>query len=112
VNPPKPQPPPKPAGQRPPPPKPPALTQPINPPISFPELRPPPPKPTPSEGKAEHISAMVQSPDNKPDINLPAGWICAWSKSQKRWYFFDQRTNKSVWQWPPPGVHISSLDKL
>jgi hypothetical protein len=28
--------------------------------------------------------------------------MCVWSKSQKRWYFFDTKTNKSVWQWPPP----------
>lgn len=44
----------------------------------------------------------VQSPDEKPKVNLPPGWISVWSKSQRRWYFFDQRTNKSVWQWPPP----------
>ena len=44
----------------------------------------------------------LQNPDVKPSVNLPSGWICVWSKSQKRWYFFDTRTNKSVWQWPPP----------
>jgi hypothetical protein len=27
--------------------------------------------------------------------------MCVWSKSQKRWYFFDTKTNKSVWKWPP-----------
>jgi hypothetical protein len=36
-------------------------------------------------------------------VDLPAGWMCVWSKSQQRWYFFDTKTNKSVWQWPPPG---------
>lgn len=41
------------------------------------------------------------NPEKKPDVDLPAGWICSWSKSQKRWYFFDTRTNKSVWNWPP-----------
>ena len=45
----------------------------------------------------------LQSPDKKPQVNLPPGWMCVWSKSQKRWYFFDQKTNKSVWEWPPPG---------
>jgi hypothetical protein len=34
-------------------------------------------------------------------VDLPPGWICVWSKSQKRWYFFDTKTNKSVWKWPP-----------
>jgi hypothetical protein len=44
----------------------------------------------------------LTSPDKKPDIDLPPGWMCVWSKSQKRWYFFNTRSNKSVWQWPPP----------
>mmetsp|Transcript_31243 Transcript_31243/g.75194 ORF Transcript_31243/g.75194 Transcript_31243/m.75194 type:complete len:1234 (+) Transcript_31243:200-3901(+) len=44
----------------------------------------------------------LQSPEKKPNVNLPPGWMCVWSKSQKRWYFFDTKTNKSVWQWPPP----------
>ncbi|KAL3930710.1 MAG: hypothetical protein SGBAC_011645 [Bacillariaceae sp.] len=43
-----------------------------------------------------------QNPEQKPNVNLPPGWMCVWSKSQKRWYFFDTKTNKSVWQWPPP----------
>jgi WW domain len=42
-----------------------------------------------------------QSPDQKPLVDLPLGWMCVWSKSQKRWYFFDTKTNKSVWKWPP-----------
>lgn len=45
----------------------------------------------------------TQSPNEKPNISLPQGWISVWSKSQRRWYYFDQRTNKSVWEWPPPG---------
>jgi hypothetical protein len=43
----------------------------------------------------------LESPDVKPKVDLPPGWICVWSKSQKRWYFFDTKTNKSVWKWPP-----------
>jgi hypothetical protein len=43
----------------------------------------------------------LESPDVKPNVDLPPGWICVWSKSQKRWYFFDTKTNKSVWKWPP-----------
>ena len=43
----------------------------------------------------------LQSPEKKPDVDLPAGWMCVWSKSQKRWYFFDTKSNKSVWKWPP-----------
>jgi len=49
-------------------------------------------------------SMDAQSPHIKPEVNLPPGWISVWSKSQKRWYFFDTKTNKSVWQWPPPGI--------
>jgi hypothetical protein len=48
-------------------------------------------------------SMDLESPDKKPIVNLPPGWMCVWSKSQKRWYFFDTKSNKSVWQWPPPG---------
>lgn len=44
----------------------------------------------------------MQSADRKPNVDLPAGWMTVWSKSQKRWYFFCTKTNKSVWQWPPP----------
>lgn len=44
----------------------------------------------------------MQSQEKKPSVDLPPGWMCVWSKSQKRWYFFDTKTNKSVWQWPPP----------
>ena len=44
----------------------------------------------------------MQSPDKKPSVDLPPGWMCVWSKSQKRWYFFDTKTNRSVWEWPPP----------
>lgn len=43
----------------------------------------------------------LECADVKPKVELPPGWICVWSKSQKRWYFFDTKTNKSVWKWPP-----------
>mmetsp|Transcript_4842 Transcript_4842/g.10672 ORF Transcript_4842/g.10672 Transcript_4842/m.10672 type:complete len:654 (-) Transcript_4842:111-2072(-) len=45
----------------------------------------------------QDIAAQLQNPSVKPKLNLPEGWICVWSKSQKRWYFFDKKTNKSVW---------------
>ncbi|KAL3782882.1 hypothetical protein HJC23_006934 [Cyclotella cryptica] len=45
---------------------------------------------------------QLQDPNQKPNVDLPPQWMCVWSKSQKRWYFFDTRTNKSVWEWPPP----------
>ena len=48
-----------------------------------------------------HHLSNTQSPTEKPTIELPPGWICVWSKSQRRWYYFDQRTNKSLWEWPP-----------
>lgn len=47
------------------------------------------------------ISLDLLNPDKKPDVDLPTGWLVEWSKSQQRWYFFDTRTNKSVWNWPP-----------
>ena len=45
----------------------------------------------------QDLTMQLQNPGEKPKIKLPEGWICSWSKSQKRWYFFDTRTNKSVW---------------
>ena len=99
-------PPPKPAGQTA---RPATATKLSIAPPSVVQQRPPPPKPKVSLAKTEQqfpsfgLATAVQSPDNKPEVDLPVGWICAWSKSQKRWYFFDQRTNTSVWQWPPPG---------
>jgi WW domain len=62
----------------------------------------------PAEAKHKVSTSAIQapaldldSPDVRPDVNLPPGWISVWSKSQKRWYFFDTKTNKSVWKWPP-----------
>lgn len=52
--------------------------------------------------QGSQVTMDIQSPDKKPNVDLPAGWICVWSKSQKRWYFFNTKSNKSVWQWPPP----------
>ena len=46
----------------------------------------------------------MQDPDNKPDVKLPAEWMLVWSRSKKRWYYFDKRTNASVWEWPPPTI--------
>lgn len=55
------------------------------------------------ENKNQTLTAEgLQRPDVKPNIALPAGWMCVWSKSQKRWYFFNTKNNKSVWEWPPP----------
>jgi len=66
------------------------------------KLTPPPPT---SQVSLSHPKAK-QSVDEKlrppkPQVNLPPSWMCVWSKSQKRWYFFDTMTNKSVWEWPP-----------
>jgi WW domain len=44
---------------------------------------------------------VLDDESSRPDVALPTGWMCVWSKSQKRWYFFDTKTNKSVWNWPP-----------
>ncbi|GKY94111.1 hypothetical protein MPSEU_000377400 [Mayamaea pseudoterrestris] len=44
-----------------------------------------------------------ECPDKPPNINLLPDWICVWSKSQKRWYFWHKKTNQSLWNWPPDG---------
>ena len=44
----------------------------------------------------------METAGKKPEVDLPPGWMTVWSKSQKRWYFFCTKTNKSVWAWPPP----------
>lgn len=61
----------------------------------------PAPASTAAPASLEVTDLDLQSPDSKPNVDLPEGWICVWSKSQTRWYFFDTRTNKSVWKWPP-----------
>jgi hypothetical protein len=85
-----------------PPPKPPQLeratseessAQPAKPVVTQAQKPPPPPS---AEGPD------MESPNKKPNVDLPPGWMTVWSKSQKRWYFFCTKTNKSVWQWPPP----------
>ena len=50
-----------------------------------------------SPQQQKDITEQLQNQSVKPSITLPEGWICVWSKSQKRWYFFDTSTNKSVW---------------
>jgi hypothetical protein len=50
-------------------------------------------------GKSTELE--LENPDVRPAVELPTGWMSVWSKSKKRWYFFDQKTNKSVWNWPP-----------
>jgi hypothetical protein len=56
--------------------------------------------------KPSSAQTDLQNPDDKPKVDLPSGWMCVWSKSQNRWYFFDTKTNRSVWEWPPPGGTI------
>lgn len=45
----------------------------------------------------QDVATNLQNPGIKPTNMLPEGWVCVWSKSQKRWYFFHKTTNKSVW---------------
>jgi hypothetical protein len=42
----------------------------------------------------------LQRADIRPTVDLPPGWMCVWSKSQKRWYFFNRSNNTSSWS-PP-----------
>jgi len=118
-----PRPPPPPTKQQPPPPPPPPQKRPSKTAGGHKIVPPPPPtgqtqKPPPtkrtnsidetpqstttqaaqsSEAAAQTNITDLQNPNEKPKITLPEFWICVWSKSQKRWYFFDTRTNKSVW---------------
>jgi len=80
---------------------------------SKPHTAPPPPMPkattalkkpptVPNASAVVETASEVESPDKEPDVNLPPGWMAVWSKSQKRWYYFDKKTKRSVWQWPPP----------
>eukprot|EP00977_Amphora_coffeiformis_P004596 scaffold992_cov175-Amphora_coffeaeformis.AAC.5 len=48
---------------------------------------------TPNSPTAQEL----QCPDVKPEVDLPPGWMCVWSKSQKRWYFFNRSNNTSMW---------------
>ncbi|GMI02843.1 hypothetical protein TrVE_jg4755 [Triparma verrucosa] len=35
---------------------------------------------------------------NKPSVRLPKDWVLAWSRSNKRWYFYNIPSKKSVWE--------------
>ena len=52
---------------------------------------------TTQQQQEENLSTDLENPEMKPRDKLPVGWACIWSKSQRRWYFFHNRTNKSVW---------------
>lgn len=109
-------PPPPPPSRRPPPPRPPPEKRPstdtsasnakANPSVPVAPRKNVQPSGTP-ETKVQVVPQPVhsdlQSQDKKPNVDLPQGWMCVWSRSQRRWYFFNTKSNKSVWEWPPPG---------
>ena len=37
-----------------------------------------------------NLATQLPNPNQKPNINLPDGWRCVWSKTQQRWYFFHE----------------------
>lgn len=87
------------------------LPPPVGPPSAQKSFTPVPKKATPQldpptivlgASVVSQASADVQSQDNKPNVNLPPDWIVSWSRSQQRWYYFNKKTNKSLWEWPPP----------
>ena len=41
----------------------------------------------------------LTDPNSKPNLQLPQGWIIAWSRSNKRWYFNHIPTKRSVWEY-------------
>jgi hypothetical protein len=42
---------------------------------------------------------MIDAGTKPSPPNLPANWVVVWSRSNKRWYFFDQKRNQSVWEY-------------
>ena len=50
---------------------------------------------------ATSVTASAAMPDPR-SVTLPEGWVVAYSRSQKRDYYFNSRTKKSLWE-PPPG---------
>jgi WW domain len=53
------------------------------------------------QSSADQPVLILDNEHVKPNVELLPGWICVWSKSKQRWYFFDTKTNNSVWNWPP-----------
>ena len=57
------------------------------------------------DAAAATTATSAAAADGKPDphkVTLPEDWVVAYSRSQKRDYYFNTRTNKSLWE-PPPG---------
>jgi hypothetical protein len=67
--------------------------------VNAPNVQPSKPKSTTLSQPPPSTSLDLESPDNRPNVELPSGWMCVWSKSQKRWYFFDTKSNRSVWKY-------------
>jgi hypothetical protein len=94
-------------------PRPPAPLSIKPPPPSGQKARPPPPSSElKSIGLVPHkdikpkadLGYEVEDPNVKPKVDLPDGWISVYSNSKQKWYYFDKKTNKSIWEWPPPSL--------
>jgi hypothetical protein len=67
--------------------------------VNPPNVQPSKPKSTTLSHPPPSTSLDLESPYSRPNVELPSGWMCVWSKSQKRWYFFDTKSNRSVWKY-------------
>jgi hypothetical protein len=95
------------------PPRPPAPSAMKPPPPSAQKTRPPPPS---SDSNAQSslsqnvakpkapLGYEAEDPNIIPKVDLPDGWMSVYSNSKQKWYYFDKKTNKSVWEWPPPSL--------
>mmetsp|Transcript_52539 Transcript_52539/g.87159 ORF Transcript_52539/g.87159 Transcript_52539/m.87159 type:complete len:224 (-) Transcript_52539:187-858(-) len=48
-----------------------------------------------------HAATCMTNPNQRPDTTgLSACWTVEWSRSNKRWYFFNKKTNTALWEFP------------
>ncbi|GMI49059.1 hypothetical protein TrCOL_g4054 [Triparma columacea] len=59
----------------------------------------PPPTPAVNNTSTQNQQIDLTDPNSKPNLQLPQGWIVAWSRSNKRWYFNHIPTKRSVWEY-------------
>lgn len=94
-------------------PRPPAPSSIKPPPPSAQKPKPPPPSsdlktpdslPQKDKRPKPPLGYEAEDPNVKPKVDLPDGWISVYSNSKQKWYYFDKKANKSVWEWPPPSL--------
>lgn len=69
-------------------------------PPSLPSSQIPPSQPQQQQTKPKPMAMQQAPPPEFSNLRLPDGWIVAYSKREKRHYFFNTSTNKSSWVAP------------